>query len=96
MPTETDTLKRNKTFVATFKISPELWGLFDDVVVRLKKSGLMHSKVTRSSILQNYIKGFIVDFEGELRRFEVANGSVIKAYQELEEELEEATLRNKD
>jgi hypothetical protein len=86
------TSTKNK-FKALIQIDETLWTLFQDVVDRLKGAGLMNKNASRSSILKNYIRGYIIDMEGELRRFEVANGD-LKALQELETELEEKSLND--
>jgi metal-responsive CopG/Arc/MetJ family transcriptional regulator len=87
---------RKNKFKALIQIDEVLWAAFQDVVDRLKGAGLMNTSATRSSIIKNYVRGFIVDMEGELRRYEVANGSVIKAFQELETELEDKSLEIED
>jgi len=79
--------KGDRPFKALIQINKGLWDAFEDVVERLKKAGLMNTSASRSSIIKNYVKGFIIDMEGELQRFEVANG-----LQELEEELENSLV----
>jgi hypothetical protein len=64
---------KKKTILITMNIDELLWTLFDDVVERAKKCGLLGKRLNRSNLIRSYIKGEILDLEILIKRFEVGN-----------------------
>jgi hypothetical protein len=64
---------KKKTILITMNIDESLWTLFDDVVARAKKCGLLGKRLNRSDLIRGYIKGEILDLETLIKRFEVGN-----------------------
>ncbi len=64
---------KKKTILITMNIDESLWALFNDVVERAKKCGLLGKHLNRSNLIRSYIKGEILDLETLVKRFEVGN-----------------------
>jgi hypothetical protein len=64
---------KKKTILITMNIDEALWILFDDVVERAKKCGLLSKHLNRSSLVRGYVKGEILDLETLIKRFKVGN-----------------------